>query len=154
MKRYSKSNSSNSFIKNNINLNDALAFPSLSKQEETETKTTLENTNSCYMNLFQEKKIDMRLSNPNRKSGWVTLTNESRTFFGKDEPTPQKREVSAVKGMQKLVDRWKREKEEYIAAYGLEDYVNTYGSYDYITDDECEYEDFDYMRDEIEDQMY
>lgn len=148
--------SKNSFTnKKNIDINDESSFPNLCPLEnkinssENETTTT---TTTTYISAIKETKAVL---NKNiQKRGWVTLTKESQNVVERNESLKVEKynQAHATKIMQQLVNRWRREKEDYISVYGIEDYINVYGTSDIFTDDEeCEFDDGDYLQDEVYD---
>jgi len=143
----------NSFTnKINIDIRDDSSFPNLCSLENKIHSSKNETTN--YLNALKEKEVI--LNKNNKKTGWVTLTKESQNIVernGNDSLKVEKyNKENAAKVMQQLVNRWKREKEEYISVYGIEDYVNVYGTSDiFIEDDDGEFDDGDYLQDELYD---
>jgi hypothetical protein len=140
----------NSFTnKINIDINDDSSFPNLCS---VENKIQSIKNETKYISAIKENKIVL---NKNiQKPGWVTLTKESQNIVERNDSLKVEKysQARATKIMQQLVNRWRREKEEYISVYGIEDYINVYGTSDiFIDDEEGEIDDGDYLQDEVYD---
>ena len=142
----------NSFTnKINIDIRDDSSFPNLCPLEN---KTQSSENEIKYISAIKKTKDVLNKNKNIQKRGWVTLTKESQSVFQRNESLKVEKynKENAAKIMQQLVNRWKREKEEYISVYGIEDYVNVYGTSDiFIEDDDGEFDDGDYFQDELYD---
>jgi len=153
MRREAMKNKFNSLKK--INIDDKDSFPEMPKIEATaaviaDTNSpdysavdNIENKNTYNDILLTEKKSTIVEKTHNFK--WRYLT-KNRPFQDKEEEDQVEEIHNARKVIQHMINRWQKEKEEYISVYGMEDYISVYGSYDYyyLSDEEEEYEDIDY----------
>jgi hypothetical protein len=144
--------SKNSFTnKKNIDINDESSFPNLCPLENKINSSENENK---YISAIKKNKAVLNKNKNTQKRGWVTLTKESQNVVERNDSSKVEKynQAHATKIMQQLVNRWRREKEEYISVYGIEDYINVYGTSDIFTDDEeGEFDDGDYLQDEVYD---
>jgi hypothetical protein len=131
-----------------INIKDETLFPELSSTNLQINKENNDESVNQYSDAIKKEKYDLKSQNK-KKTGWVYLTQMSQDFPGRDQETEHK--ISMGQVIQKLVNRWQKEKEEYISVYGMEDYISVHGNYEYISDEEEEYEDYDVYQEDYYD---
>ena len=135
-----------------INVDDKDSFPdlaSLARVQVVETNNIeAKNKYSEVIRSETEKKSVENVRNPK----WTYLT-KSAPFKERVEERPEERQdIHTVHDIiQIMINRWKKEKEDYISLYGMEDYISVYGNYDYFLEEEDEYDEVESYQEEFYD---